>query len=356
MIFKREEALDAAFVQKVLFILFIVAISALVFKLMGLWLLVFGAIVVAVVLRAIAEPLSRLTRLPESVAVLLALLSVVLLLVGVSYLFGREIVSQTQELRSQIPMAWENFQSQLENTEIGAFLLEQVDDIWRQASGALSVIPRVAGGIAESLGNLLVVVVAGIFIAINPRSYRDGIVRLFPPKHKERTRDTLNATGHALQQWLVAQCFSMVLVGTLTAIGLSIIGVPSAVALGLITGLAQFVPMVGPIVSTIPGLLLAGVQGWEMMLWTLLVYTGVSQLESNFITPMVQKQVTSISPVVVLFAVLGFGSLFGPLGVLFATPLAVVAHTLVMKLYVGEVLHDHKAVDRAVPDHEDKKK
>jgi len=346
MIFKRDDALDAVFVQKVLFILFLIAVSALVLKLLSLWLLVFGAVVVAVVLRAIAEPLSRLTRLPESISVLLALLMVALVLIGISYMFGREIVEQTTDLRAQIPVAWERLQGQLATTEVGGFLLDQVDDIRRQASGALSIIPRVAGGIAESLGNLLVVVVAGIFIAINPRSYRDGIVRLFPVKYKERTRDTLNATGRALRQWLVAQCFSMVLVGTLTAIGLTIIGVPSALALGLITGLAQFVPMVGPVVSTVPGLLLAGAQGWDMMLWTLLVYTGVSQLEANLITPMVQRQVTSISPVVVLFAVLGFGSLFGPLGVLFATPLAVVAHTLVMKLYVGEVLHDPQAAEK----------
>lgn len=354
MIFKREDSLDGAFVQKVLFILFIVALSALVFKLLNLWLLVFGAIVVAVVLRAIAEPLSRLTRLPESVAVWVALLSVVAAIIGISYLFGWEIVDQTKDLRTEIPVAWEQLQRQLQNTEAGAFVLDQVDQLSGRISGALSVIPRVASNIAESLANLLVVVVAGIFIAISPRSYRDGIVRLFPTKYKDRARDTLNATGHALRQWLVAQCFSMILVGTLTAIGLTIIGVPSALVLGLITGLAQFVPMVGPVVATVPGLLLAGAQSWEMMLWALVIYTGVSQLEANVITPMVQRQVTSISPVIVLFAVLGFGSLFGPLGILFATPLAVVVHTLVMKLYVGEVLGDHKAVNRAVPDPEKK--
>jgi predicted PurR-regulated permease PerM len=135
----------------------------------------------------------------------------------------------------------------------------------------------------------------------------------------------------------------MVLVGTLTGIGLAIIGVPSALGLGLLTGLAQFVPIVGPIVSTVPAVLVGATQGWQTALMTLALYVVVSQLESNFITPMVQKNVANLPVVLGIFAVVGIGTLFGPLGVLFATPLALVLHTLITMLYRQDVLGDPKA-------------
>ncbi|OYW80575.1 MAG: hypothetical protein B7Z26_06260 [Asticcacaulis sp. 32-58-5] len=198
--------------------------------------------------------------------------------------------------------------------------------------------------------NLVVAIVGGIFLAMRPGSYRDGIVMLFPKSQRDLTKECLNDSGKSLQMWLVAQTFSMVLVGTLTAIGLSNVGVDSALALGLISGLAQFVPIVGPIVSAGPGLLLAGSEGLPTFLWALAIYVGVSQLESNVITPMVQKHVASIPTVVTLFAVIAFGTLLGPMGILFATPLTVVIYTLVLKLYVGKVLDDPMGAARAEPD------
>lgn len=343
MLFKRNRKLDADFVQKTLFLLLILGLAALTIKLISLWLLVFGAIVVAVILRAVAEPLITYLKFKESLAVLSALIIVILFLSAAGYLFGREIVEQTNNLSEQLPAAWTTLQAQMRTSEVGAFLLDQLNALSQQASGVLSLIPRIAGEVASSIANLVVVIVAGIFIAINPISYRNGVVRLFPNSQKLRARESLDASGRALRLWLLGQLFSMVLVGTLTTIGLSIAGVPSSMALGLMSGLAQFVPIVGPVVSAGPGLLLAASDGSTTFIWALVVYLGVSQLESNVITPMVQKHVAAIPTVITLFAVLGFGSLLGPLGVLFATPLTVVLHTLVMKLYVGEVLGDKGA-------------
>ncbi|BEV11134.1 AI-2E family transporter [Asticcacaulis sp. DW145] len=342
MFFARNR-LDAGFVQKTLFLLMVVGLSLLALKLIGIWLLVFGAVVVATVLRATAEPLVKYLKLKDSWAVLLALLFLVSFLAASGWLFGSEIVRQTNNLSREIPEAWAQLQVRLRASDVGATLLDQINGLSQQASGVLSLVPKIAGEIASSVANLLVVVVAGIFMAMQPRSYRDGVVRLFPRSQKDRVRDGLNLSGKALRLWLLGQLFSMVLVGSLTAIGLSIAGVPSAGALGLMSGLAQFVPIVGPVVSAGPGLLLAASENMTTFVAALVIYVGVSQLESNIITPMVQKHVAAVPTVITLFAVLGFGSLLGPLGVLFATPLTVVAHTLVMKFYVGEVLGDHGA-------------
>ncbi|MDC7682449.1 AI-2E family transporter [Asticcacaulis sp. BYS171W] len=342
MFFKRDK-IDTAFLQKTLFLLMVIALSLLAVKLISLWLLVFGAIVVATVLRATAEPFIKYLKFKESWAVLLGLVILILLIVAAGFFFGREIVLQTNTLSEQLPVAWERIQTQLRASDIGAMILDQVNQLGQKASGVLSLVPKIAGEIASSIANLVVVIVAGIFIAMQPLSYRDGIVRLFPKSQKERVREGLNLSGKALRLWLLGQLFSMVLVGSLTALGLTLAGVPSAGALGLMSGLAQFVPIVGPVVSAGPGLLLAASESSTTFIAALVIYIGVSQLESNVITPMVQKHVASIPTVITLFAVLGFGALLGPLGVLFATPLTVVLHTLVMKFYIGEVLGDHGA-------------
>ena len=146
-------------------------------------------------------------------------------------------------------------------------------------------------------------------------------------------------SGGALRLWLRGQLISVLLVGTLTWIGLALAGVPAAFALGTIAALLEVVPYVGPIVSAIPGLLLALALAPETALWALLVYVAVQQIEGNFIQPLVQKKVVTVPPALTLFGMIAAGLLFGFLGILFAAPLAVVAYVLLKRLYVREVLH-----------------
>ncbi len=331
-----EKALNVGFMQRVLFIILAVAASLLIFKLLGLWLLIFGAIVIATVLRALAEPLIKFTPLNDTFAVLTVLL-LVLAFISVTFtLFGYELVAQTQNLSKQIPLAWADLQKRLVVLGLNDEVQKQIQALGQQAGGVASKLPIIAGNVFSALANLLVATIAGIILAINPGRYRDGVVYLFNEEHKGKVRDAMNVAGHALRLWFVGQFISMVLVGTLTGFGLWILGVPSALALGMVSGLAQFVPIVGPVVSAGPGLLLAAVSGWQTFVWALVIYVGVSQLESNFITPMVQRSIASIPVIVTLFAVIGFAGLLGAMGVLFAMPLTVIIYTLGRRLYTGE--------------------
>lgn len=315
----------------------------LVVALQTLWLLAFGAVVVAVVLRALADPIVRWLRVPDPLAVFLSLLIVIAALGGVLFLFGAQITEQVVVLSAVVPQGWAQVQSWIQAQPYAAELLAQLQGLGDRAGQALQVAQRFALGFASGLTTLVLVIVAGVFLAIEPARSREGLLSVFPLDRRPRLREVLNACGRALKGWLKAQLFSMVLVGSLTGIGLAVIGVPSALGLGLLTGLAQFVPIVGPIVSTVPAVLVGATQGWETALTTLALYVVVSQLESNFITPMVQKNVANLPVVLGIFAVVGIGALFGPLGVLFATPLALVLHTLVTMLYRQDVLGDPDA-------------
>jgi predicted PurR-regulated permease PerM len=96
------------------------------------------------------------------------------------------------------------------------------------------------------------VVFGGIYLAIDPRLYRDGLLKLVPPAIQPNVHATLDDAGHALKRWLRGQVLAMLLVGVFTGLGLWLVGVPSAFALGFIAGIAEFVPIVGPILAAIP--------------------------------------------------------------------------------------------------------
>lgn len=312
-------------------------------KLASLWILVFGSIVVAVVLRSIADPLVKRLKLPGGLAVGLAVLIVLSILSGIGLLFGSQIFNQMEDLSTTLPRAWATVQARLAASPFAGVVLDQLKALGSEARPALARAPGVALAMASGFATLLLVVVAGVFLAIHPQSSREGVLVMVPMARRARLREVLNACGAALNGWLRAQLVSMTLVGGLVGLGLWAIGVPAPVALGLITGIAQFVPIVGPIVSAAPALMLAAMQGGQTFWLTLALYAGVSQLEANIITPMVQKNLASLPVVLGIFAVVGLGIIFGPLGVLFATPLCLVAYTVITMLYRQDVLHDEDA-------------
>lgn len=318
-------------------------LGELLVSLAGLWILVFGAVVVAVILRAFADPLVARTPLKDAPATLLSLALIVLLIAGLLWLFGYQLSQEIAGLTARVPQGWDQLQAEVLALPYGAQILDQLRDAGGQAARAFSLAPRLAMGFASGVTTLLLVVVAGVFLATDPRGAREGVLTMLPMSARARGREVLNACGHALKGWLKAQAFSMVLVGTLATLGLWALGVPSAIALGLLTGVAQFIPIVGPILATVPAVLVGATQGAQTAWLTLALYVVISQLESNLITPLVQKNVASLPVVLGVFAVVGIGSLFGAVGVLFATPLALTLYTAVTMLYRQDVLGDENA-------------
>lgn len=312
-------------------------------KLTDLWTLIFGAVVVAVILRALADPLMRRLKLGNGLAVLVSILIVLIGLGAAGFLFGAQISEQVQILLVRLPSAWAQLQAQLAAMPGASELLETAKSLGSSAARAFTIVPKIALGVMSGITTLVLVVVAGVFLAIHPVKAREGVLSMAPKDRRARLREVLNACGGALRGWLKAQCISMILVGSLVGLGLWVIGVPAPIALGLLTGLAQFVPIVGPIVSAVPALIVAMTGGPQMALLTFGLYVGVSQLEANLITPLVQRNLAALPVVLGIFGVVGLGALFGPLGVLFATPLTLVIYTVVTMLYRQDVLDDRAA-------------
>jgi predicted PurR-regulated permease PerM len=332
--------LDRSFMEKVLFVIFCLGLCWLAVILMPLWLLVFGAALIGQILKVVAEPLTNVLRIPERFAIMISLV-ILLWALGLGiYLFGRDLILQLLALVQQIPQAWDAVSLRLLSQSWGDEVLSQIKNWGAEGAKALMVVPSLASNILSTLTTLLLVTVGGVYMAMNTNSYGKGIASLFPADRREAVSEGIKAASIALRRWLLGQTISMLFVGVLIAAGLSLLGVKSALALGLIAGLAQFVPVVGPLIATIPALIMAGAGDYNDIGWVLLLYVIVSQLEANLITPMVQKEVTEVPVALTLFAVVGFAMLFGPLGVIFASPLTVVCFTLIRKLYADNGWHD----------------
>jgi predicted PurR-regulated permease PerM len=319
----------------------VIAILALVaWRLADVLLLAFGSVLTAVLLHALADPLVRRTRVPRSWALAAAVLTLVLGAAASLWLFGHEATVQLAALSELLPHAWTALQARLSTTPIGSYVLHDLQRL-NQLDGLLIELgPGLLRGAAGAGAAMLIVLFAGLYLAFHPKTYVGGLVRLAPRRLRSRTEQVLDACGRALNRWLVGQLVSMALVGTTTGVGLWLAGVPSPLALGVIAGLGQFVPVVGPMASMIPGLVVAAGQGLETFGWAAFVYVAAMQFEANVITPLVLRQMVALPMAVTLFAVLAMGVLFGPLGVLFATPLAVVAYVLVRMIYVEDMLGD----------------
>jgi predicted PurR-regulated permease PerM len=333
---------DADFVRRTLIVLGILALALVLWQLRDVLLLVFGAVLVAVILRAFADVLARYTPVPERWALTAATVIIFTILIGMLLLFGAQMRGQLSNVAERLPAALNDLARQWGLGEIAGNIPSMIGG--EQGASMISRAAGIGGTILSGLADAILVIIAGIYIAASPRVYRRGLVKLFPKGQHERVEDSLDAAGQALRLWLTAQLISMTGVGILTVLALWIIGVPSALALGFIAALADFIPFVGPIIGAIPAILIAFTLDGNAVLWTALAFLVIQQIEGNIIMPIAEKHMVAIPPALALFAILAGGVLFGTLGLIFGFPLAVVIYVLVKKLYVRETLGESTPV------------
>jgi predicted PurR-regulated permease PerM len=336
---------EVAFLRRTLIVAGVVILLLFLWTVRGALLLAFAAVLVAVLVRAVADPLRDRLGLPPRLALPVACLLVAAPLVLTLVLVGTEMQAQVLLLLENLPEAADAIEREFgiripvpgANAPAGAADASAVGAVARQAASAALLA-------VDALAALVIVVAGGIYFAAEPRLYRRGIARLLPRAQQARARDALDATGRALRLWLLAQLAAMTAVGTLTGLGAWAIGLPAPLALGLFAGLVDIVPLVGPFIGALPGILLAFNMGWEMLAWAVALYILVQQIEGNILTPMLGERMVSIPSALLLFAVVAAGAALGLGGVLLAAPVTVVVVVLVGKLYVRETLGQPVAV------------
>jgi predicted PurR-regulated permease PerM len=362
-----------------------------------IWAAAFLGVLFATSLNAGVPWVRHFVAMPHWLAMTLIILTVLMLLLAVSWIVGNPLASQFDELTSKLPSAADKMLEWLDERPWGQRILRSAEDLSgvapqelvekvkdpngdasngptenqpsesepqspaEEQSGSskesqeselapldLSQLPdlgQIVGPIIKVLSLttsaamlFLVTFIIMLFVAFDPHLYLRGLIWLVPQQHEATARKTLERLTVAMRWWMLGRFISMLIIGVLTSLGMWLIGMPAPLALGAIAGLFSFVPNIGPIAAAVPGMLLAVAVGPWMALWVAGVYLGTQLIESNFIEPLVEQSTVSVPPAVLIVTQLVMAAIWGAWGMLVATPLLVVLMVLVQQLYVRKAL------------------
>lgn len=341
--------------------IFLLLLLLFIYSIAEILLLLFIAVIFSLYLGAITDTLQRRFAVPRPLGLLLAILLTTAGAVGIGYLIVPPVAEQAGELITQLP-------DQLERWEDDLLTLAERSPMMVNFFGRIEEGESYVGNIAAEIGgyfrgvvpylfsgmtfliHFVSVMVMGIYMTLRPSLYREGLIALAPPVHRELVRDILTDLAVTLRAWIVGQLFAMFFLGVLTWIGLLILNVPYALAFGVFTGIVAIVPFFGTLISTLlPAIFVLG-QGFAFKaILVVLLGVVVHLVEANFISPMIMERQVSLPPVLTLLSVLVMAHLMELIGLLVAVPVLASALVLVRRIYVHRIL-EGKGFRKAVRD------
>jgi predicted PurR-regulated permease PerM len=341
--------------------IFFLLLLLFIYSIAEILLLLFLAVLFSLYLGAITDGLQRRLAMPRGLGLTLALILTAAVVGGTAYLMVPPVAEQATELFYTLPRQLERWETQLvllaEDRPMIGNILGQLEEGETYIGTVLAEIGSFFRGIVPYLFtgvrfliHIASVLVMGVYLTLRPGLYREGLIALSPPVHRELVRDILTDLGTTLRAWIVGQLFTMVALGILTWIGLSLLGVPYALTFGVFTAVVAIVPFFGALVSTILPILYVLSLGQPVTaILVLLVGVVVQLVESNIISPMVMERKVRLPPVLTLLSVLVMAHLMELIGLLVAVPVLATVMVIVRRIYVHRML-EGKGFRRAVRD------
>lgn len=315
-------------------------------------LLLFIAILLSLYLGAAADFLRRRLSMPRGAALAAAGGLTLGAVVGLVWLLVPPVLEQTLALVRVFPAyvsAWDAGIDGIARRVPGAAAVYTPGQhrvavaMYQQGAHLLEgALPRVIG-VVHPLINVVSVVVMAIYLTLNPALYREWLIALFPPVHRELVRDVLGEIAGQLRSWIVGQLTAMVVLAALTALGLRLLNVPYWLTFGVFTGAVAIVPFFGTLLSTVlpAAFVLALPNGGTRALLVLALGVLIHLIEGNFVGPKIASHRVGLPPVLSIMAVLVIGKLLGGVGLLVAVPtlasaMVVVRRILIHRVYEGQ--------------------
>jgi predicted PurR-regulated permease PerM len=315
-------------------------------------------VLISLYLGAVARYIERRTRMPEKAALAAAIVGSLGALVLLVWVLAPPVIDQTRQLIQQMPKflsAWESGIDAL-GAKIPALrdVIGPVGEhrtlqaLYGQLSGVFTGLPTKVFEIVHLAINVFAVGVMGIYLALHPALYREWLIALFPPIHRDLVRDVLSDLADSLRAYIVGQMLAMTFLGAITALGLFLLDVPFSLPFGIFTGLVAIVPFFGTLLSTaLPALFVltgAPFHGFSPFGHAMLVVglgVVVHLVEGNIIAPLVMSKKVDLPPVLTIMSVLVMGQLLGPMGLIIALPtlaavMVIVRRILITRIYEGQ--------------------
>jgi predicted PurR-regulated permease PerM len=314
-------------------------------------------VLISLYLGAVARWIGRKTRIPEKGSLAAAILGTLGLLGLLVWILAPPVIDQTRQLIQQMPKflsAWESGIDALASRipalrdAIGpASEHKTLTALYSQLSGVFTGLPTKVFEIVHAAINIFAVAVMGIYLALHPSLYREWLIALFPPIHRDLVRDVLGDLAETLRAYIVGQLLTMAFLGAITALGLFLLDVPFSLPFGIFTGLVAIVPFFGTLLSTtLPALFVltgSSFHGFSPLGHALLVVglgVVVHLIEGNIVAPLVMSKKVDLPPVLTIMSVLVIGQLLGGLGLVVALPtlaalMVIVRRILIERIYEG---------------------
>jgi predicted PurR-regulated permease PerM len=283
-----NDSANESFVKRALITLLLVALTYVLWRLADLAVLTFGAVLFAIGLRSAAVKISQWTRASNAVSLTLVVL-VGMAVVGVAVtFFGGIIAGQINDLIKQVPEGFRIAVERVQATPYGLYALEQAKsfDVAGSSGWIASTLALIARASAQAVAYAFLLFFLAIYLAAQPERYRQMCFRLLPRKRQAALSGVFDATGDILRRWLIGQLIVMTIIGVLSGFGLWLLGIQSAIALGLVGGFLCFIPYVGAVVAAVPATLVALTQGPSYALSVLAMYAAVHFVEGEFHHPL----------------------------------------------------------------------
>ena len=325
------------FVQKVWIvcgILAFVVIFLLLFEAtFNVIILILASVLIACFFRGISSFIKKKTGWRSAITLSISIGGTVLILAGIFWLAGATISNEAEKLEGTLPSMITEVKELLNNSAAGQEGIEKIEE-WQEDGKFGAFISQLFSSTFGYLGDFLIIIVIGIFFTASPHLYLNGIVQLVPPGNRNKANDAIEKLGNALKKWPAGRFLAMFAVFVLTSLGLIIIGIPMWLTLALIAGLLNFIPNFGPIVASVPAILIALSISPTTAALVAGLYLVVQLLESGIINPLAQKKLVKIPPALIIISQLLVGAITGIWGVILATPIVLIIIIVVRELYV----------------------
>jgi len=342
-------------------------LTATVLTVLGIWLfktvaqvfvLLLLGVLISLYLGALSGWIEQHLRIREGFALAIAIFGSLGSLVLLAWILVPPVIDQTRDLVQQLPTfiaSWESGIDKLAERFPGLRdMVGQPGDhkmlqaLYGKMSGTFSTIPTKVFEIVHVAINIFAVGVMSIYLSLHPALYREWLIALFPPIHRDLVRDVLADLADSLRAYIVGQLLTMTFLGAITALGLYLLSVPFWLPFGIFTGLVAIVPFFGTLLSTtLPALfVLTGTSfhGFSPLGHALLVVglgVVVHLIEGNIVSPLVMSKKVDLPPVLTIMSVLVIGQLLGGLGLIVALPtlcaiMVIVRRILITRIYEGQ--------------------
>jgi len=325
---------------KVLLVLSVMAFAFIFIP--DLIFLIFGGVLFGIFLSSVARFLQKLTRVRYTFCVGFTVVALLLTTGLTGYLMAPSLGEQFNQLSKELPTAFNKVTNEVSEYSWARKIKSQATPtkVLSNSSTLLSKASSAFNNILQWIMNFFILILIGLYCAFEPGVYKNGLIKLFPKEKRSRVNEVATELDETLKWWLIGKFFGMVVIGVLTFIGLQLMDLPLALALAIIAAVLTFIPTIGPIIASVPAVLLGLVESPEKALYIAALYSGIQIIESYFLTPLVQRKTISLPPALTLSAQLISGYLVGGIGLAFATPFIAAILVMVKMLYIEDKLND----------------